>query len=158
MKAKIKYIFLLVLILNPNFVHLHSQINEGERVKSEQTGLIYLCLDNQLYKFENGFNMTNLFLLPENIRLISEAEIQKLPIVANLKNVYLAKAEDAAIYLVIDKKKRHISSPKAFDFYGFDWNKVIKMSNQTLWKIPTGNPIIINLDKLIEQPLPCGNQ
>jgi hypothetical protein len=137
-------------------LNLNAQINSGERVRSNETGVVYLCIDDELLKFENPAIFEKIFILPENVRLVPESEIQKLPITSNVQVAYLAKAEDAAIFLVVDGTKKHISSPEVFNQYGFDWNKIIPIRNLVLWKIPTGSPIKLIPAHLIEQPLPCG--
>lgn len=53
----------------------------------------------------------------------------------------LVRGTDENIYLIAERKKRHITSPEVFQFMGLDWNAVIKIDDFTVGSIPTGTPI-----------------
>jgi hypothetical protein len=109
---------------------------DGARI-STPDGTIYLVINQQLRWIPNIATYNNLF---------SGGSVASVPTVAGYlvgpaltDGAYLAKAgADPKIYLIVDGKKRWITSPAAMTNFGFDWNKIRSLSSAQIAAIPDG--------------------
>jgi hypothetical protein len=144
-------------VLIPAVAICQDVLDDGQRVRSIQTGKVYLILDREKRLIEDVKVFDRLFKNEEAIIQLDEYLLETMPTGKPIKNASLCKSNQAPTYLLIDHQKRHISNPEIFDKFGFDWTKVHIVSEEELKKYPTGrkieNPAFVPVS-----PLPCGTK
>ncbi|HEV7645240.1 MAG TPA: hypothetical protein VGO50_14950 [Pyrinomonadaceae bacterium] len=109
---------------------------DGSRV-STPDGTIYLIINQQLRWIPNIATYNNLFSGGGGPNVPTVAGYLLGPALTD--GAYLAKAApDPKVYLIVDGKKRWITSPAAMTSFGFDWNKIKSVSAAQLAAIPDG--------------------
>ncbi len=109
---------------------------DGSRV-SLPNGAIYLIIDQQLRWIPNIATYNNLFSSGGGPGVTTLDGYLVGPALTD--GAYLAMASpDPKVYLIVDGKKRWITSPDAMTAFGFDWNKIKAASAAQLAAIPNG--------------------
>jgi hypothetical protein len=109
---------------------------DGSRV-STPDGTIYLVINQQLRWIPNIATYNNLFSSGSGPNVPTVAGYLTGPQLTD--GAYLARASpDPKVYLIVDGKKRWITSPDAMTVFGFDWNKIKAVSTAQLAAIPDG--------------------
>ncbi|MBV6700441.1 hypothetical protein KV557_25625 [Kitasatospora aureofaciens] len=106
----------------------------------EDPNAVYLVIDSQLRWIANPPTYKNLF--PDNEGIYSETFLDDIPGGQVIDGATLARpGNDAAIYLMIDGKKRLIPNPATMDRYHFNWDNVASIPVNAMNDVPTGDPV-----------------
>jgi hypothetical protein len=120
------------------------ELNDGSIVKSNSSEELYLVFNRELHYIPNMNSFNSLFIANPKIDVYSAVDLEILPRGDTLKDVRLIKSNGPAIYLQYNGVKRHVTTPEAFNILQFDWNKVIIINDEDLFRHTTLKPIIID--------------
>jgi phospholipase C len=122
------------------------KISNGMRVRVASTGATFVVIDNILRGISNVGTYDNLFT--DWVNVINIPSAQPYPAGSNLSDdasiigaVDNAPPADKKTYLLTNGNKRWITSGPVFERYGFNWQKLNKLTVEKLNAIPNGPPI-----------------
>ena len=135
--------FLIFLtLISTSFIQLKAQnMSDGQRIAVNPSSSVYLILDREKRLLNNDIVYNNLFIDKRGVQYIGTLNMELLPTGKPVKNAMLCKGSTAAVYLVLEKTKQHISNPEVFNLFYFDWGKIKTVTDQEILKYKTKKPI-----------------
>jgi hypothetical protein len=115
---------------------------DGTRIRNSTNGAIYMMLDRQLRHVTDPTMYVGLYG-NNNDNWTSVTSVEGYPVGAALtpETATATAPGNPAIYLLVDRTKRWISSAETFNRFGFSWNTVVRMDPAQLAAIPDGPAI-----------------
>jgi hypothetical protein len=115
---------------------------DGTRIRNSTNGAIYMMLDRQLRHVVDPTMYVGLYG-NNNDSWTPVTSVEGYPVGAALtpETATAIAPGNAAIYLLVDRTKRWISSAETFNRFGFSWDAVVRMDPAELNAIPDGPAI-----------------
>lgn len=126
---------------------ISQELSNGKLVKSRDSDHIYLIFNGKVHHIPDMMTYNRLFIENPKQESFSLLDLEVLPKGHALDNARLIKAGSSAVYLQYGDFKHHIISPETFNDFQFDWNKIVLVKDEDLFRFQTLSPITIIQNK-----------
>jgi len=112
----------------------------GSLMKTENDPTVWYTQDGERHGIPNPEVFKSRRFRWSTLRTISQEEMGLYPIGAVLSpaNFTLVKSDAPEVYFMEDGKRRHIESAEGFAARGFNWGKIVTLTQELVDLIPEG--------------------